>query len=458
MIGRYSRAEMAAIWSDTSRFTIWLEIETLALEGMVAEGLAPGAALTDVRAKGAFDTARVLEIEREVKHDVIAFLTNVAEHVGESARFVHRGMTSSDLLDTTLAVQLSRAGKLILAGIDRVLAVLKRRAHEYKSTPCIGRSHGIHAEPTTFGLKLAGWYAELSRARARIDGAVREISVGKIAGAVGTYATVSPAVEQHVLSALGLVPETVATQIVQRDRHAVFFAALALLGSSIERFCVEIRHLQRTEVREVEELFTAGQKGSSAMPHKRNPILTENLTGLARLLRGYAVSAQENVALWHERDISHSSVERVIAPDACILADFMVARFETVIAGLVVYPDRMVENLESTRGLIFSGALLVALVDAGVSREDAYRLVQKHALPAWEGGANLLERVRSDSAITARLSIAQLDEIFDIRRHFRHVDTIFSRTFGVENTSASTSGSAASMPGMDRASPVGKDV
>ena len=427
MISRYSRPAMTAVWSDESRLQIWLEVETLALEAMVKEGLAPREAYDEVKAKGRFDAARVLEIEQEVKHDVIAFLTNVAESVGASSRYVHRGMTSSDLLDTTLAVQLNRAGVMILAGVDRVLGALKKRAVEAKHVPCIGRSHGIHAEPTTFGVKLAGWYAELARQRSRLVSAIEEISVGKIAGAVGTYASVSPAVELHVLSRFGLKPETVATQVVQRDRHAVFFNALALLGCSIERFCVEIRHLQRTEVREVEEKFTPGQKGSSAMPHKRNPILTENLTGLARLLRGYAVSAMENVPLWHERDISHSSVERVIAPDACIIADFMLARFESVVEGMVIHADRMLENLESSRGLIFSGALLVALVDHGVTREDAYRLVQKHALPAWEGGATLLERVRSDVEVTKRIPTAELDDIFDLKRHFRHVDTIFAR-------------------------------
>jgi len=431
MITRYSRPEMNALWSDEARFQIWLEVETLAPEAMVEAGLAPREAYEAVKSKGRFDAARVLEIEREVKHDVIAFLTNVAESVGEASRFVHRGMTSSDLLDTTLAVQLLRAGKIILADIDRVLAALKRRALEHKNVPCIGRSHGIHAEPTTFGIKLAGWYAELARQRARVAAAVDEVAYGKISGAVGTYASVPPSVEAHVLGRLGLKAETVATQVVQRDRHAGFFSALALLGCSIERFCVEIRHLQRTEVREVEEKFTPGQKGSSAMPHKRNPILTENLTGLARLLRGYAVSAMENVPLWHERDISHSSVERVIGPDACILADFMLSRFESVVEGMVVHADRMVENLESTRGLIFSGALLVALVDHGVSREDAYRLVQKHALPAWEGGATLLERVRSDSVITERIPSAELDDIFDLKRHFRHVDLIVQRALAV---------------------------
>ena len=427
MIARYSRPEMSSIWSDESRFQIWLEVETLALEQMVAEGLAPAEALAAVRERGRFDTPRVLEIEAEVKHDVIAFLTNVAEHAGPLARYVHRGMTSNDLLDTTFAVQLVRSGNLIMAGLAAVLAAVKQRAIETRHTPCIGRSHGIHAEPTTFGLKLAGWYAELRRQERRLAAAIEEVAVGKIAGAVGTYASVSPQVEAHVLNALGLRPETVPTQVVQRDRHAGFFSALALLGCSIERFCVEIRHLQRTEVREAEERFTPGQKGSSAMPHKRNPILSENLTGIARLLRGYAVSAMENVPLWHERDISHSSVERVIGPDACILTDFMLHRFRGLVEGLVVHSDRMVENLESTRGVVFSGTLLVELVDAGMVREDAYRLVQKHALAAWEGGASLRERVMGDAEITGVLPGARLEQVFDLKRHLRHVDMIFDR-------------------------------
>jgi adenylosuccinate lyase len=418
---------MEAIWSDQSRFQIWLQIETLALEQMVKEGLAPAEAYTDLASKGAFDAARVLEIEAEVKHDVIAFLTNVAEYVGPNARFVHRGMTSSDVLDTTLAVQLARSGQLILKGIDTVCATLKRRAAEYKMTPCIGRSHGIHAEPTTFGLKLAGAFAEMRRQRRRFEQALVEVSVGKIAGAVGTYASVSPEVEAHVFKALGLRPEAVPTQIVSRDRHAAFFLALAQLATSIERFAVEVRHLQRTEVREAEEKFTKGQKGSSAMPHKRNPILSENLSGLARLVRGYAQSAQENVVLWHERDISHSSVERVIAPDACLVVDFMLARFNSLIDGLVVYPERMKQNLESTRGLVFSGTLLIALVDNGISREDAYRMVQRHALAAWEGGADLRERVFSDSEITSRVSVAKLEAVFDLKRHLTHVEMIFNR-------------------------------
>ncbi|MBX7145029.1 MAG: adenylosuccinate lyase [Oligoflexia bacterium] len=427
MIPRYSRPTLSDIWSDQSRYQIWLEIETLALAAMVQEGLAPAQALNDVKAKGAFEAKRVLEIEEEVKHDVIAFLTNVAEHVGPSARFLHRGMTSSDVLDTTLAVQLKRSGELILTAIDEACTALKTRAEEFKYTPCIGRSHGIHAEPTTFGLKLAGAYAELRRQRHRVEAAIRDVAVGKIAGAVGTYASVSPQVEAHVLNALGLRPEDVPTQIVARDRHAAFFSALAMLATSIERFAVEVRHLQRTEVREAEEKFSAGQKGSSAMPHKRNPILSENLSGLARLMRGYASAAMDNVVLWHERDISHSSVERVIGPDACVLMDFMLARYKSLISGLMVNPGRMQQNLDSTRGLVFSGTLLVALVDHGIKREDAYRLVQKHALAAWDGGADLQERVLGDPEITKAMKGDEIRAVFDLKRHLKHVDIIFSR-------------------------------
>lgn len=427
MIPRYSRPDMTALWSDESRFAIWLEIETLALEGMVKEGSAPQESLDAVRKGAKFDTQRVLEIEQEVKHDVIAFLTNVAEHAGPQARYLHRGMTSSDLLDTTFAVQLKRSGEMLLKGIDAACATLQKRAAEFKHTPTIGRSHGIHAEPTTFGIKLAGWFAELRRARVRLEAAIKDVSVGKIAGAVGTYASVSPQVESHVMKKLGLEPETVATQIVSRDRHAAFFTTLAVLASSIEKFSVEIRHLQRTEVREAEEKFTAGQKGSSAMPHKRNPILTENLSGLARLVRGYAVSALENVALWHERDISHSSVERVIAPDACIVVDFMLQRFAAVISGLVVYPERMLQNLELTRGLVFSGSLLIALVDKGMTRENAYQKVQQHALAAWEGGPDLKARFKADPEVSKFLTAQEVDSVFDLKRHTKHVEMIFDR-------------------------------
>lgn len=418
---------MTSLWSDESRLSIWLEVETLALEGMVKEGSAPEEALAAVRSRGKFDVARTLEIEQEVKHDVIAFLTNVAEHVGPEARTLHRGMTSSDLLDTSFAVQLKRAGELILKGVDGAGEAVKKQAQTHKYTACVGRSHGIHAEPTTFGLKLAGWYAELRRARRRLEAAIAEISVGKVAGAVGTYASVSPAVEAHVMKSLGLVPETVPTQIVSRDRHASFFAALALLATSIERFAVEIRHLQRSEVREVEEKFSTGQKGSSAMPHKRNPVLSENITGLARLARAYAQAALENVPLWHERDISHSSVERVAAPDACITLDFMLARFTGLVAGLVVYPERMKANLEMTRGLVFSGTMLIALVDKGMTREDAYRVVQQHALAAWEGGPDFKQRISADPAVAKVMRSTDIEAVFDLKRHTRHVDMIFER-------------------------------
>lgn len=427
MIPRYTRPEMSKIWSDEERFRIWLKIEILALEKMVEEGLASKESLEKVKATAKFDTARVLEIEEKVKHDVIAFLTNVTESVGPAARFLHRGMTSSDVLDTALALQLKSSGELLLKGVERVLSALEKRAKEFKHTPCIGRSHGIHAEPTTFGVKLIGWYSEMRRHKERLSHAIEDISYGKISGAVGTYASVSPAVEQHVMRGLGLKAETVSTQIVPRDRHANFFCALAELGASLERFATEVRHLQRTEVREAEERFTAGQKGSSAMPHKRNPVLSENLTGLARLLRGYAVCALENVALWHERDISHSSAERVIAPDGCIVADFMLHRFAAVIEGLVVYPARMLENLELTRGLVFSGSLLLALVDKGMVREDAYALVQKHALEAYDGGPSLAERVKSDPQIQKFLSTKEVDSLFDLKNHLRHVDFIFER-------------------------------
>ncbi|RMG45551.1 MAG: adenylosuccinate lyase [Candidatus Dadabacteria bacterium] len=427
MIPRYSRKEMSSIWSDKTRYSIWLEVETLALEGMAKVGLVPQEIAAEVREKGAFDVKRIQEIEAEVKHDVIAFLTNVAEHVGPSSRYVHRGMTSNDLLDTTFAVQLKRSGELILKGLDEVTEAVKARAEEYRHTPCIGRTHGIHAEPITFGLKLISWYAELRRARKRIEAAIEEVSCGKISGAVGTYASLPPAVEAYVMEKLGLKPETVATQVVSRDRHAAFFSALAILAASIERFSTEIRHLQRTEVREAEEEFTRGQKGSSAMPHKRNPILTENLCGLSRIVRNYAAVALQNVPLWHERDISHSSAERIMAPDACIATDFMLHRFKSVISGLVVYPERMKENIELTRGLIFSGTLLVRMVDKGITREDAYKMVQKHALAAWAGGEDFPSRIRSDADISGLFSEAELNEIFDLKRHFAQVDMIFKR-------------------------------
>ncbi len=435
---------MTSLWSDESRYSIWLEIEILALEQFVKDGIAPASALENVRKKAKFTAARTEEIEREVKHDVIAFLTNVAEHVGPDSRYLHLGMTSSDVVDTAFSVQLSRSVDLLLQGLVGLLEVVRKQAFAHKETVCIGRSHGIHAEPTTFGLKVAGWYAELERQRKRLVAVGDEIRVGKISGAVGTFASLSPKVEEHVCRGLGLKPDPVSTQIIQRDRHAALFSSLAQLGGTLERICVEIRHLQRTEVREAEEYFSAGQKGSSAMPHKRNPILSENVTGLSRLLRGWALAALENMALWHERDISHSSVERVIAPDMMIAVDFMIERVRGIIEKLVVYPENMRRNLELTQGLIYSGSLLVALAKKGISREEAYRLIQKHALEAWEavGDESLkgkekeksfIERVRADKKITGLLEQRELDETFSLAPHVAHVDEIFKRVFGSSN-------------------------
>jgi adenylosuccinate lyase len=427
MISRYTNPEMADIWSDQSRYQIWLDIERYALEGLVKAGGAPAEALEAYNAKASFSVDRVNELELQVKHDVIAFLTNVAEHVGPLSRYVHKGMTSSDVVDTCLAVQMRRSGKLLEQQLKILMEAIKGRAIEFKDTPCIGRSHGIHAEPTTFGVKLAGWYAELKRQHQRLVAAIDTISVGKLSGAVGVYGGIDPSVEELVMSRLELSPETVATQVVARDRHAEFMGCLAQIGSSIERFSVEIRHLQRTEVREVMEGFTPGQKGSSAMPHKRNPILTENLCGLARLLRGYAQSCFENVALWHERDISHSSVERVAVPDACIALDFMLRRFAGVVTNLVVSPEKMMNNLEMTRGTVFSGHLLLSLVDAGMTREDAYALVQRHALAAFDGGASLFERAKQDPLIAKTLPGDKLEAIFDLRRYLKEVNRIVFR-------------------------------
>jgi adenylosuccinate lyase len=427
MIPRYTNPEMAAIWSDQTRYEIWLDIERYALEGLVAIGQAPAAALEAYNKKATFSVDRVNELELQLKHDVIAFLTNVAEHVGPLSRYVHKGMTSSDVVDTCLAVQMRRAGMLIDENLRKLMQVIKTRAVEFKDTPCIGRSHGIHAEPTTFGIKLAGWYAELKRQHTRLAAAIETISVGKLSGAVGTYSGIAPSVEELVMSKLQLRLETVATQVVSRDRHAEFMSCLAQIAGSIERFSVEVRHLQRTEVREVMEGFTPGQKGSSAMPHKRNPILTENLCGLARLIRSYAQACFENVALWHERDISHSSVERVAVPDACIALDFMLRRFAGVVSNLVVSPERMRDNLEMTRGTVFSGHLLLALVDKGMTREEAYAVVQKHALAAFDGGATLLERASNDQAIAAILSREELGAVFDLQRYLKEVDRIVTR-------------------------------
>ena len=428
MIPRYARPDMTALWEAESRFSIWLEIETHALDAMVKLGIVPEDAAKAVREKGGFDVDRIDEIEREVKHDVIAFLTSLSEHVGPEARFVHQGMTSSDVLDTCFNVQLVRASDILLDDMDALLAALKKRAMEHKMSATIGRSHGIHAEPTTFGLKLAQAYAEFDRCRDRLLAARKEIATCAISGAVGTFANIDPSVEAHVADAMGLEVEPVSTQVIPRDRHAMFFATLGVIASSMERLATEVRHLQRTEVLEAEEYFSEGQKGSSAMPHKRNPVLTENLTGLARLVRGMALPAMENVALWHERDISHSSVERMIGPDATITLDFALVRLTNVVENLVVYPERMQANLDKLGGLVHSQRVLLALTQAGVSREDAYRLVQRNAMPVWRGEGQFLDLLKADEEVV--LSDADLEALFDLGYHFKHVDTIFNRVFG----------------------------
>jgi adenylosuccinate lyase len=436
MIPRYSRPEMARIWSEENKFATWLRVEIAASEVLAQRGVVPAAALAAIKQKARFDVARIDAIEREVKHDVIAFLTHLAEIVGPDARFVHQGMTSSDVLDTCLNVQLTRAADILIADVDKVLAALKKRAFEFKTTPTIGRSHGIHAEPTTFGVKLAGFHAEFQRARVRLVLAREEIATCAISGAVGTFAQVDPRVEEHVAKAMGLKPEPVSTQVIPRDRHAAFFAALAVVASSVEHVATEIRHLQRTEVLEAEEYFSPGQKGSSAMPHKRNPVLTENLTGLARMVRAYAQPALENVALWHERDISHSSVERVIAPDATVTLDFALARLAEVIEKLVVYPERMQRNLDLLGGLTHSQRVMLALTQKGASREDAYALVQRNAMPVWENmhhgrqGTSFLDNLKADAAVTKLLPSRELEALFDLAYHLKHVDTIFARVFG----------------------------
>jgi len=430
MIPRYSRPAMAAIWEPENRFRIWFEIEALACEALAEAGIIPKSAAKAIRSKGKFEVARIDAIEREIHHDVVAFLTNLAEHIGPEARFLHQGMTSSDVLDTCLAVQLKQASEILVADIDALLAVLKRRAFEYKLAPTIGRSHGIHAEPTTFGLKLAGFHAEFVRARARLEAAKEEISTCAVSGAVGTFANVPPSVEDYVAKKLGLRPEPVSTQIIPRDRHAAFFAALGVIAGSLERLALEIRHLQRTEVREAEEYFAPEQKGSSAMPHKRNPVLSENLTGLARLVRAAVVPALENVALWHERDISHSAVERVIAPDTTIALDFALNRLKDVVDKLVVYPDAMKHNLEKLGGLHNSQRVLLALTQAGMSREDAYRAVQRNAMKVWEGKGSFLSLMQQDAEIAHRLKPEVLAAQFDDSYHLKHVDTIFRRVFG----------------------------
>lgn len=433
MIPRYARPAMTALWEPQARFRIWFEIEAHACDALAKLGVIPSSAAATIweRARDAvFDVERIDAIEREVKHDVIAFLTHLAEIVGEDARFVHQGMTSSDVLDTCFNVQLTRAADILIADVDQLLAALERRAFEHKLTPTIGRSHGIHAEPTTFGLKLAQAHAEFQRARARLVFARQEVATCAISGAVGTFANIDPRVEEHVAEAMGLSVEPVSTQVIPRDRHAMFFATLGVVASSIERLATEVRHLQRTEVLEAEEYFSPGQKGSSAMPHKRNPVLTENLTGLARMVRAYALPAMENVALWHERDISHSSVERMIGPDATITLDFALARLTGVIDKLVIYPDTMAKNLDRLGGLVHSQRVLLALTQKGVSREDAYRLVQRSAMRVWNGEGDFLAFLKADPDVTRALSTAELEEKFDLGYHFKHVDTIFNRVFG----------------------------
>ncbi len=433
MIPRYSRPEMASIWSPETRFRIWFEIEAHAAAGLAEIGVIPKQAAKVIWEKGnaaTFDVARIDEIERETKHDVIAFLTHLAEHVGPEARFVHQGMTSSDVLDTCFSVQLTRAADLLIADLDQLLAALKKRALEHKMTPTIGRSHGIHAEPTTFGLKLAYAYAEFVRARERMMAARKEVATCAISGAVGTYASIDPRVEAYVAKKMGLAPEPVSAQIIARDRHAMYFSTLAVIASSAERLATEIRHLQRTEVLEAEEFFSQGQKGSSAMPHKRNPVLSENVTGLARLVRACALPALENVALWHERDISHSSVERMIGPDATVTLDFALARLTGIIDKLVVYPDAMKANLDKLGGLHNSQRVLLALTQAGLSREDAYGLVQRNAMKTWNEGKDFLSELKADKDVTAKLDPAALEAMFDLGFHFKNVDVIFARVFG----------------------------
>ena len=430
MIPRYSRPEMVKIWEPENKFRIWFEIEAHACDAQAKLGVIPESAAKNVWAKGKFDVARIDEIEAVTKHDVIAFLTNLAEYIGDDSRFVHQGMTSSDVLDTCLSVQLKEASDLLLKDLDALLAVLKRRAYETKDMVCVGRSHGIHAEPVTMGLKFARFYAEMQRNRTRLQTARDEVATCAISGAVGTFAHLDPFVEEYVAGKLGLTPEPVSTQVIPRDRHAQFFATLGIIASSIENIAVEIRHLQRTEVLEAEEFFSAGQKGSSAMPHKRNPVLSENLTGLARLVRGFVTPAMENVALWHERDISHSSVERMIAPDATVTLDFALHRLTTMLDKLIVYPDRMLANMNKLGGLIFSQRVLLALTQAGVSREDAYTYVQRNAMKVWEQGKDFLTELKADADVMRALPPEKLEPMFDLTFHTKHVDTIFKRVFG----------------------------
>ncbi len=430
MIKRYSREIMEKIWTDENKFQKWLDVEIAVCEAWNKLGEIPDKSLKIIKEKANFNVERILEIEKEVKHDVIAFLTCVAEFVGEDSRYIHKGMTSSDVLDTAFNLQLKEAGNILLDDLKNFAETLEKRASEHKYTVMIGRSHGIHAEPITFGLKLAVWYDETKRNIKRLEKAIETISVGKISGAVGTFANIPPQIEEYVCKKLGLKPAPVSTQIIQRDRYAEFFSTLGVIASSFEKFAVEIRHLQRTEVLEAEEYFSSGQKGSSAMPHKRNPILSENVTGLARLVRSYSIPAMENVALWHERDISHSSVERVIAPDATIGLDFLINRFNGVIKNLIVYPEKMKKNLNLTRGLIYSQRVLLALTEKGITREKAYKIVQRNAMKVWEQGKDFLEELKKDKDVTDKLTIEELESLFDINYHLKYVDYIFNRVFG----------------------------
>ncbi len=433
MIPRYTRPQMAQIWAPETRFRIWFEIEAHAASAMAQLGLVPKEAAKTIWEKGSkatFDVARIDAIEREVKHDVIAFLTHLAEHIGPEARFVHMGLTSSDVLDTCFNVQLVRAADLLLADLDKLLAAIKKRAFEHKLTPTVGRSHGVHAEPTTFGLKLAYAYAEFTRARERLTRARAEVATCAISGAVGTFANVDPRVEAYVAEKMGLAPEPVSTQVIPRDRHAMYFVTLAVTASSLERLATEIRHLQRTEVLEAEEYFSEGQKGSSSMPHKRNPVLSENITGLARMVRAYCIPALENVALWHERDISHSSAERMIGPDATVTLDFALNRMAGVVENLVVYPENMKKNLDRLGGLVHSQRVLLALVEKGIAREDAYALVQRNAMRVWSEGGDFLALLKADPEVSKALGAKDLEALFDLGYHTKHVDQIFARVFG----------------------------
>jgi adenylosuccinate lyase len=430
MIPRYTRPDMAKIWEPENRFRIWLEIETLACEAQAQLGVIPKEVVPVIREKGNFNIERIDAIEAEVKHDVIAFLTSVAEFVGPEARFIHQGMTSSDVLDTCLSVQMVQAADELLADLEMLLESIKLRAFEHKDTVCMGRSHGIHAEPVTFGLKLASFYAEMQRNRTRLQAARENIATGAISGAVGTFANINPFVEEYVCEKMGLKPEPVSSQVIPRDRHAEYFCVLAIIASSIERIAIEVRHLQRTEVLEAEEQFTKGQKGSSAMPHKRNPILSENLTGQARYVRSMCIPALENVALWHERDISHSSVERYIGPDGTVALDFSLRRLNGLIRNLVVYPQNMLRNLNQMKGLVFSQKILLDLTQSGVSREDSYRLVQKNAMKVWEEGKDFQTELLADPEVVGALGETKIRESFDLSYHLKHVDTIFKRVFG----------------------------